>query len=99
VRKKAEESMTFWLNQVKHHVYSWDFRWSKRRHGKQGTGTLIDPTNRKVVAICSPTKKLATTSQSMEGYATTIVFRRLKQKDLSLFGVVHDKCMCLQWSG
>ena len=44
-------------------IFSFDFRWAKRRQAKQGTGTLMDPINKKIVDVCSPNKKQVGSSQ------------------------------------
>ena len=90
--KTTTDNMLKYLQNIKVDV-AFDFRWAKRRHAKQGTGTLIDVHTKKIVMIANPSYKEAGNSQAMELFAATMIFKYLHSLKIPIEGVVHDKCM------
>ena len=59
-----------------------------------GTGTSVSEDG-KIIDVCSPTKQQAGTSQAMEGFCASILFKRAKERKMEINNLVTDKCSAI----
>ena len=50
----------------------------------------------KIVDVCNPTREMTGSSQAIESYGISILFKRAKKRKINISTIVSDKCVSIE---